>query len=236
MSFISLLVCFALQHVDNDIVYSTVGDKQLKLDAYRPPTPNGKVFIAIHGGGFTGGSKGADTGGICRYLSGRGFTCFDINYRLLKDVGGTDKTVAISAAITDATAAYNWVVANASTYGGDPGKIAIGGSSAGAITALYTTYSRRIRVKAVVDLWGGMYGRETDIKQGDAPLLIIHGENDKVVSMSLGRALQNRALAVHVPVQFFSFPGGHGTSLDTVIKRDTVLEHIESFLHESMGK
>lgn len=234
MNMIALAVCLSFQHVDNDIVYTTVGTQKLMLDAYRPPTPNGKVFIAIHGGGFTGGSKGGDTGQICRYLSGRGFTCFDINYRLQKDVGGTGLQPSINAAIDDATAAYNWVVQNAKTYGGDPEKIAIGGSSAGAITALYATYSRRLHIKAVVDLWGGMYGKETDMKRNDPPLLIIHGDNDKVVSQSLGLALQNRANAVQVPVQFFSFPGGHGTRLDTVIKKDTVLEHIESFLHAYM--
>ena len=231
---IALVSSVLFQHVDNDIVYATVGGKQLMLDAYRPATPNGKVFIAIHGGGFTGGNKGGDTGVICRYLSGHGFTCFDINYRLLKDVGGTIRQVAIDAAVDDANSAYNWVVANAKAYGGDSQKIAIGGSSAGAITALYATYSRRLNIKAVVDLWGGMYGKETDMKKGDAPLLIIHGENDKVVSMSLGIALQNRANAVQVPVQFFSFPGGHGTDLNTVIKKDTILEHIESFLHEAV--
>lgn len=230
---IALLSCILAQHVDNDIVYATVGNKPLMLDAYRPPIPNGKVFIAIHGGGFTGGNKGGNTGEICRYLSGRGFTCFDINYRLQSDVGGT-KQDAINAAVSDAGAAYKWVTENAKTYGGNPLKISIGGSSAGAITALYATYSRRLAIKSVVDLWGGMYGKESDIKRGDAPLLIVHGVSDKVVSITLARAIQNRAKMVQVPVRFLEHDGGHGIDLKAVINKATILEHIESFLHETM--
>ncbi len=230
---VALLSFLIAQHVDNDIVYTTIGTKQLKLDAYRPPIPNKKVFIAIHGGGFTGGSKGGNTGELCRYLSKRGFTCFDIDYRLQKDVGGT-KQDATNAAVDDAVAAYNWVVKNAENYGGDPRLISIGGTSAGAITALYAAYSRKLPVKSVIDLWGGMYGKENDIKTGSPPLLIVHGINDKVVSIALARAMENRAHAANVSVRFLSHDGGHGIDLNSSIKKATILEHIESFLHETM--
>ncbi len=233
MSYIAILAGISFQRVDNDIVYATVGKTQLTLDAYRPSSPNGKVFIAIHGGGFTGGKKGGNTGELCRYLSGRGFTCFDINYRLQSDVGGT-KQDAVNAAIEDATTAFNWVTKNATTYGGNPSRIAIGGSSAGAITALYATYSRRLPVKAVIDLWGGMYGKENDMKRNDPPVLIVHGVNDKLVSISLARAIENRARAVQVPVRFLSHEGGHGMNLNATIKNFTILEHIDSFLRETM--
>ncbi len=233
MSFIAVLACLYLQHIDNDIVYETVGKKPLMLDAYRPATPNGKVFIAIHGGGFTGGNKGGNTGELCRYLSSRGFTCFDINYRLQKDVGGTLQN-ATNAAVDDAVSAYNWVVKNANTYGGDPRLVSVGGSSAGAITALYATYSRKLPVKSVVDLWGGMYGKENDIKSGSPPLLIVHGINDKVVSIALARAMENRAHMANVSVRFLSHDGGHGIDLNSTIRKATILEHIESFLHETM--
>lgn len=229
----SVLALVPFQTVDRNIVYRKVGDKSLSLDAYKPAQPNGRVFIAIHGGGFTGGAKGGNTGELCRFLVGRGFTCFDIDYRLQKDVGGNIQN-AINAAIEDAIAAHSWVTKNASQYGGNPNKIAIGGSSAGAITALYTTYSRRVPVRAVVDLWGGMYGSEKDIRSNDPALLIVHGRNDKTVSFGLAEALNNRAKAVNLRVRFLANDGGHSLDLRTTIDHYTILEHIDSFLREAM--
>lgn len=231
---VALIASLALaQSIDGNIVYTKVKGKELKLDAYRPAQPSGRVFIAIHGGGFTGGSKGGDTGVICSYLMKRGFTCFDIDYRLQGDVGGKRQD-AMTAAIDDTIAAYNWVVKNAKTYGGDPNKISIGGSSAGAITALYVAYSRRVAVRSVVDLWGGMYGKESDIRKGDAPLLIVHGKRDNVVPYHLALDLANRAKIAGLRYRFLSADGGHGLNLNGEIDHYTILAHIESFLRETM--
>ena len=234
MSFIAVLACLSLQHIDNDIVYGTVGEKKLLLDAYRPPTPNGRVFIAVHGGQYTSGAKGGETGEICRYLSKRGFTCFDINYRLQKDVGG-DISNALKIAIDDTITAYHWVEKNATTYGGNPGRIAIGGVSSGAVIAMTTAYSRRIGARAVVDLWGGLFGEQSDIHRGDPPLLIVHGLNDKVISIAMARAIENRAKSVKVPVRFLLHRGGHAIDLTKNINRYSVLEHIDSFLRETIN-
>ncbi|MEI7577096.1 MAG: alpha/beta hydrolase fold domain-containing protein [Armatimonadota bacterium] len=221
------------QQVDRDIVYRTINGKSLQLDAYRAAKPTGRVFIAIHGGGFTGGNKGGNTGELCQYLSQRGYTCFDINYRLQNDVGGSIQT-AIDAAVDDASAAYNWSVANAAKYGGDPKRIAMGGGSAGAITTLFTTYSRNTPVKAVIDLWGGMYGKESDMKRGEAPLLIIHGRNDRTVAFSHATNLVNRAKSEGIKHKLLANESGHSIALGTRIEGKTLLEHIESFLNENL--
>jgi acetyl esterase/lipase len=221
------------QQVDRNIVYRTINGKSLQLDAYRAARPTGRVFIAIHGGGFTGGNKGGNTGELCQYLSQRGYTCFDINYRLQRDVGGTIQT-AIDAAVDDASAAYNWAVTNAAKYGGDPKRIGMGGSSAGAITSLFTTYSRNIPVKAVVDLWGGMYGKEADMKRGEAPVIIIHGRNDRTVAFSHGTNLANRAKSEGIRTQFLANESGHSIALNTRIEGKTLLDHIEGFLNENL--
>lgn len=229
----SLTVFLAGQQVDRNIIYRTINGKSLHLDVYRATRPNGKVFIAIRGGGFTGGSKGGNTGELSQYLAQRGFTCFDINYRLKSDVGGAIQT-AIDAAVEDASAAYNWVVANCSKYGGDPKRIGMGGSSAGAITSLFTTYSRNVPAKAVVDLWGGMYGREADMKRGEAPLIIIHGKNDRTVAFSHATNLESQARREGIKVQFLSNDGGHTLNLNTRINGKTILESIEQFLSETL--
>ena len=234
MSLISLLACMAFQHVDNDVVYGTVEEKKLMLDAYRPPTPNGRVFIAVHGGEYTSGAKGGETGEICRYLSKRGFTCFDIDYRLQKDVGG-DVSRALKIAVDDTITAYHWVEKNATSYGGNPGRIAIGGVSSGAVIAMTTAYSKRIGARAVIDLWGGLFGEQSDIRHGDSPLLIVHGLNDKVISIGMARAIENRAKNVKVSVRFLLHRGGHGIALTKTIDHFTVLEHIDTFLRETIN-
>jgi acetyl esterase/lipase len=227
----SLLLLTQFQPIE--LVYSKVGSMELKLDAYRPKVASGKTFIAVHGGGFTGGSKGGNTGFLCAYLSARGFTCFDINYRLQKD-GASNLQDAVQNATNDVVTAFKWVEKNCKEYGGDPKKIAIGGSSAGAIASLYATYNRKIAVRSVVDLWGGMYGTETDMKANSPAILIIHGENDKVVPFTHATALKNRASQVGVFHRFVPINAGHGVDLKTEVKRLSLLEHIESFLHETL--
>ena len=230
---LALTAVLLTQQVDRNIVYRTINGKSLQLDAYGAAKPNGKVFIAIHGGGFTGGNKGGNTAELCQYLAQRGYTCFDINYRLQSDVGGNIQT-AIDAAVDDASAAYNWVASNCSNYGGDPKRIAMGGSSAGAITSLFTTYSRNVPVKAVVDLWGGMYGKESDMTRGEAPVIIIHGKNDRTVAFSHATNLANRAQSQGIKHRFLSNEGGHTLALSTRIDGRTLLESIEQFLNESL--
>src|SRR4029078_3560105 len=72
----------------------------------------------------------------------RGYVAVSMNYRLLAPdscTGGAGISmecyVAGVAAVHDAQAAVRWLRANAAEYGIDPERIAIGGESAGGITA-----------------------------------------------------------------------------------------------------
>jgi para-nitrobenzyl esterase len=229
----ALLMClFASQSIDRDVIYHKASGKSLALDIHRAAKPHGRVFIAIHGGGFTGGNKGGNTGDLCRYLAQQGFTCFDINYRLQRDVGGGLQN-AVDAAVDDAVAAFKWVQSNAKQYGGDPKRISIGGGSAGAITSLMATYSRNLPTKAVVDLWGGMYGKESDLQKGEAPVLIIHGRNDRTVPFTHATALADRAKSQGVKYKFLANDSGHSINLNTKIEGSTLFEHIYQFLIEN---
>ena len=230
---IALLACMMFQHVDNDIVYTTMGDKKLMLDAYRPATPNKTVVITVHGGEYVNGSKGGQTAEVCRYLANRGFTCFDIDYRLQKDVGN-DLSKVLAASVSDTVEAFHWVETNCRSYGGDPNRISILGISGGAVTAMTAAYSKNVGVHACVDIAGGLFGQQSDIKMGDPPLLIIHGLNDKVISIGLARAIQNRAIRQKVPVRFIQHNGGHKIELTKEVGRFTLLESIDSFLRESI--
>ncbi|MEL7370029.1 MAG: alpha/beta hydrolase [Myxococcota bacterium] len=112
------------------VPYLGDGPEHHCLDIYRPVQRRGPlpVMVYIHGGGFRILSK--DTHWMFGYgFAQRGWLVFNINYRLAPEH-------RFPAAVEDAAAALEWVVANASTYGADVGRLALAGESAGANLAL----------------------------------------------------------------------------------------------------
>ena len=74
----------------------------------------------------------------------------------------------------------------------------------GAITALLITYGgnrSKVPVKAVIDLWGAMYGRHISMKKGDPLFLVIPGENDRIVPYRYTEELTARAKEVGIPFE-----------------------------------
>ena len=216
--------------VTRNLTYATNGGTTLQLDAYRPagagPFPS---IILVHGGGFVSGSRGSGyIADLAAALQGAGYAAFDISYRLL----GANST-GMTAAQEDLKSAINYVVANAGTLEVDTNRLGTGGGSAGAITALLVSYGSNrttFRPRAVVDLWGAMYGDEGAIRAGDPPMLIIHGTTDTTVAYSYATAINNAATSVGVPVTFFSFNGGHTPSLGTVIGGISIQQRVIDFL------
>lgn len=113
---------------------------------YRPrpsetPLP---VLVWLHGGGFViGGLDTADR--ICRYFA-KYADCIvvSVDYRLAPEH-------KFPAAVEDACAALAWVSAHATEIGGDDGRIAIGGDSAGGNLATVTAIlARDAGVKAPI--------------------------------------------------------------------------------------
>lgn len=86
-----------------------------------PPWP---IVFYVHGGGFRILSK--DTHWVMALaFARRGFLVFNVSYRLAPKH-------RFPAAIEDVCAAFDWVVANAERFGGDPSRIVLAGESAGA--------------------------------------------------------------------------------------------------------
>jgi acetyl esterase len=117
--------------VIENVAYQLSGRQDHWLDIYRPThLPDGKapVVLYIHGGGFRILSK--DTHWLMGLMFARaGYVVFNINYRLAPKN-------PFPAAVHDACAAYEWMVANAAHYGGDLGRLIIAGESAGGNLAL----------------------------------------------------------------------------------------------------
>lgn len=185
-------------------------DSTLFLDVHRPDFPRADkaAVISVFGGGFVIGRRDNKyQSALADSLVKRGFTVINIDYRLgLKDsvmvathtrLKDMDKLFqyCIDIATEDCAAAVNWVVAHADEIGIDPSKIALTGSSAGAITVLQLDFCRTNGLPqasalpegwkpvAVIPYAGGIMCRKCELKYPTppAPTLLLHGTKDKIV-------------------------------------------------------
>ena len=218
--------------------------RPLFLDAYQPEGEGSSkrpAMIAIHGGGFLFGDKSEMTN-LCREFAARGYACFSINYRLVPDdPPGTSQDQyarTVMAAVEDAHQATEWILANAAKYDIDPGRLFIGGSSAGAVTSMLLAYNPGIkgpRFRAVADMWGTMGTRVGWLKKGGPPLLIIHGKEDDTITVSAAEQIDARARQTGLPHETFLIDGmGHGVPLNLEVNGQTLLQHLVDFFYKQM--
>jgi acetyl esterase len=103
------------------------GDHQIVLRHYAPPggaATRPPLLVYFHGGGFVIGDL--DTHDApCRILCREAGThVLSVGYRLAPEH-------PFPAALDDALTAYRWALANATSLGADPDRVAVGGDSAG---------------------------------------------------------------------------------------------------------
>lgn len=82
------------------------------------------VFLFVHGG-YWRALDAADSGFMAEAMAGRGICTVVVNYALAP-------TVDLDEIVRQCRAALAWVQANIAAHGGDPARIHVGGSSAGA--------------------------------------------------------------------------------------------------------
>ncbi|MDE0942580.1 MAG: alpha/beta hydrolase [Alphaproteobacteria bacterium] len=94
------------------------------------------VFVYLHGGGFVIGDLDTHDK-LCRRLSTLG-DCIvvSVDYRMAPEH-------RFPASFDDCLAALNWCAANAADLGGDPGRLAVGGDSAGGNLAAVSAMAAR---------------------------------------------------------------------------------------------
>lgn len=120
--------------IERDVTFASPDGAPLTLDAYLPrhgdePVP---AVVLVHGGAFVGGSKGtAGVVGIARRLQDHGVATFAVDYRLAPEH-------TYPAPVDDVAAAVAWLrePEQQKTYGVDPGRVGVVGTSAGATLAL----------------------------------------------------------------------------------------------------
>ena len=125
-----------MENVEDRTIAGPAGELTVRL--YTPvrsdaPLP---VFVYYHGGGFVQGSLGAYDG-TCRHIAAASGAIVVVpDYRLAPEG-------KFPAAVEDCLAATKWVAENAPSFGGDPGRLAVGGDSAGGnLTAVVTQECR----------------------------------------------------------------------------------------------
>jgi acetyl esterase/lipase len=170
----------------------------LQLDMYQPTgdtVMNRPAIVWIHGGSFCCGDRTSpEIVDEATAFAKQGFVNVSIDYRL-ESPGCSDTfsncVAAIQEAAADAQTAVRFLRTRSATYGIDPNRIAIGGSSAGAVTALNVGYSSSedpsAQVRAVVSLSGAQIVVGT-ISPGDAPAIDFHCTTDPLVSFQWAAA------------------------------------------------
>ena len=163
----------------------------LQLDMYQPTgdtVTSRPAIVWVHGGSFSGGSKtSAELVDEATTFAKLGFVNVSINYRL--ESPGCSGSLsncgqAIQEAWADAQTAVRFMRTNAATYGVDPNRIAIGGSSAGGITALNVGYASAEDPSASVRAAQSISGTKISssaISAGDAAALDFHCTTDPLV-------------------------------------------------------
>lgn len=119
--------------IQEKITYSTVGDRELLLDAFIPHA-DGKhpAVLVVHGGAWRSGNR-RQLRAYATELAERGFVCFAIDYRLAPQH-------KFPAQIEDCRMAVRWIRKNASQYKVDPDRLgAIGYSAGGHLASLLAT-------------------------------------------------------------------------------------------------
>lgn len=115
--------------------YAIVDGKDLYVDIYTPANPSREKsppVLMMHGGGYISGKRSMFPD-WSRWLSARGYTVFDIDYRLAPPP-------TWNRAAQDAACALAWIGGHADAYHVASDRLLVAGQSAGAGLALQVAY------------------------------------------------------------------------------------------------
>lgn len=155
------------------IVYSSLGERKLKLDVFQPgyKTKGKRIpILLIHGGGWRTGNPSMHYP-LAQKLAMMGYVCITPEYRLSTEA-------LFPAGVQDLKMALRWVVRNAKKYKLDTSRIvAMGHSAGGQLAALlgntnYNVVFENERMHAI-----NWYPRVSAIVDMDGILAFIHPES-----------------------------------------------------------
>jgi acetyl esterase/lipase len=169
-SLLAPTMAFAQAPTHRAIPYAQVGGRELLADLYVPSTgtPPYPLVVWLHDGGWLSGTRALPS--MVLPLLAQGVAVATIDYRLTSEAGRYGaEGVTFPAQIHDVKGAIRYLRANASTYGFDPARIGVWGSSSGGHLAALAATSGDVgalegdvggnpgvssRVQAAVDYYG----------------------------------------------------------------------------------
>jgi len=211
----------------------TTADGEKILLWYAPARAGMPTILYFHGNAGEIGDRPLRF----NYYHSRGFGVAYLSYR---GFGGSSGSPSEAGLMADANAAYDWLL----TKGVEPGKVALLGESLGSgvavqlaakrevgAVALEAPYTSTVEVAAKIYWWLPVHALMKDqFKSIDfiaavvAPLLIIHGEDDRLIPVDFGKRL---FAAASQPKELDVVPGfGH----DVLFEETTWAREVEFFI------
>ncbi len=221
--------------IEGDIVFASIGGRELCADIYRPgggEVPTRTAVILIHGGGWVHGER-AMMAPLAAGFAQQGYLAVSVDYRLAQEANWPAQRDDIAAAV-------RWTAANAGRLGIDAGRIVVLGCSAGgqlamtaaalpeqpgiaAVIALFTPDELTLgggAAKGTLDgsalLGAGASEAERaaaspllQIQPGYPPVLLLHGGEDWLVDPIASLRLYEKLAGLGVPVDLHILAGAH---------------------------
>jgi len=194
--------------------FAAFNGKQIPVDVFTPDSAGRfPIVCALHGSGGLDNNGALQVGEL---LASRGFCVFVPHYFSATDTQWADVT-------TIWREFPNWlqVVSDSLDFAekhpqADSGRIGLIGFSLGAYLSL-ALGSQQQRIKAIVDFFGGLSDYFIERLTQLAPVLILHGEADRVVPVSeahkVAQTLEQRGLPYEMKLYRNAGHGFHGLEM-----------------------
>jgi len=157
---------------ERNIVYCTINDRKLLLDAFYPADKSkssGIAIMIIHGGGWRSGNR-TQHYALAQQLANLGYTCFTPEYRLSTEA-------LYPAAVYDLKAAIRWIRLHAKEYAVSGDKIVAAGFSAGGELAAFIGNTNNNKGFEGKDCMNNISSEVQAIIDIDGTLSFIHPES-----------------------------------------------------------
>jgi acetyl esterase/lipase len=225
------------ESLPGDLIVRNTTQPSLYLVAPKPGAANGAAIILAPGGGFVVQSMGNEGLDVAKTLTGLGYTCFILKYRLNpspKDPSflaegmakmaaaapknneqGPPPSPAQALAGADGLAAVAYVRAHAAEYGVDPHRVGMVGFSAGGAVTLHVASSYDVASRP--DFVGSIYGPPPPgpVRADAPPVFVAVAADDPLLGKASLKTFEawreaGRSAELHVYTK-----GGHGFGAKT---------------------
>ena len=245
---------------NREIVYKSVGDRDLHLHVFEPEehaaADKRAVFLIIHGGGWTGGNA-RKYYTIADHFAQRGMVGICLEYRLVNAKSG----VTVFDCVRDGRSAVRYLRQHAAELGIDPDRIVVGGGSAGGHVAVGTANlpfdepgdpagvscmpNALVLLNPVIDTSEHGYGqnkigeRWKELSPVDhvvpklPPTIVFHSTGDTVTPFAGAKLFHERMLAAGNHCELVVHEGGrHGYFIFNLEYYREVMSGITAFLEK----